>query len=188
MTFGYGVSYLIWGSSVFRPFRFGTRRGSTLLSIFRFLRGGASPLGRFVGAHGLDAWSLPCLATAGLLVFLICQRRRTDPATSALAAVLTTLLFYQVGFPQYQMVLFLLMAFWLGRNAPALARDRGLAVAIGSYFGGLTLFDVFYAYAGGVIHPGGPWGWVDDWVGLPTFLLGSLLLARLLQWRDTSEN
>jgi hypothetical protein len=188
MVFGYGVSWLIWGPAAFRPIRFGTTRGSTLTSIFRFLRGGASPLRRFVGAHSLDAWSLPCLAAAGLLVFLVCQRRRTDPATSALAAVLTTLLFYQVGFIQYQMVLFLLMAFWLGRNAPSLARDRdrGLAVAIGSYFGWLTVFDVFYAYAGGVIHPGGPWGWVDDWAGLPTFLLGSLLLVRLLRWRDAS--
>jgi hypothetical protein len=184
MVLGYGVSFGVWGPAVFRPFRFGTQRGSTLLSIFRFLRGGASPLRRFVGAQGVDAWSLPCLAAAGLVVLVVCQRRRTDPATSALAAVLTTLLFYQVGFVQYQMVPFLLMAFWLGRHAPAVARDRVLAAAIGGYFGWLTLFDVFYAYAGGVIHPGGRWGWVDDWVGLPTFVLGSLLLVRVLRWRD----
>jgi hypothetical protein len=188
MIAGYAVSYLIWGSSVFRPFGFGTTRGSTLMSVFRFLRGGASPLRRVVGARGVDAWSLPCLAVAGLLVLLVCQRRRTDPATSALAAVLTTLLFYQVGFVQYQMVPFLLMAFWLGRYAPALARDWGLAAAIGGYFGWLTVFDLFYAYAGGVIHAGGPWGWVDDWVGLPTFVLGSLLLVRLLLWRDAVES
>ena len=43
------------------------------------------------------------------------------------------------------------MAYWLGRYAPALAQDRGLAVAIGGYFGWLTLFDLFYAYAGS--HP-----------------------------------
>jgi hypothetical protein len=185
MVLGYGVSFLAWGPAVFRPFRFGTQRGSTLMSVFRFLRGGASPLRRLLGEHGVDAWSLPCLVVAGLLVFLVCQRRRTDPATSALAAVLTTLLFYQVGFIQYQIVLFLLMAFWLGRYAPALAHDRVLAVAIAGYFGWLTLFDLFYAYAGGVIHPGDRWGWVDDWVGLPTFVLGSLLLVRLLRWRDT---
>jgi hypothetical protein len=188
MILGYGVSFLIWGSSVFRPIGFGSTRGSTLMSVFRFLRGGASPLRRFgvVSARGVDAWSLPCLAAAGLLVFLVCQRRRTDPATSALAAVLTTVLFYQVGFIQYQMVSFLLMAFWLGRYAPALAGDRGLAAAIGGYFGWLTVFDLFYAYAGGVIHAGGPWGWVDDWVGLPTFALGGLLLVCLLRWRGAA--
>ena len=186
MVLGYGVSFLIWGSATFRPFGFGYQRGSTLLSIFRFLRGGASPLRWFMADANVDAWSTPCLVVAGLVVFLICQWRRTDPATSALAAVLTTLLFYQVGFIQYQMIVFLLMAYWLGRYAPALAQDRGLAVAIGGYFGWLTLFDLFYAYAGGIIHADGPWGWVDDWVGLPTFLLGSFLLVKLLRWRNAS--
>jgi hypothetical protein len=184
MVLGYAASVLIWGAAVFRPFQFGARRGSTLMSVFRFLRGDASPVRRLVGEHGIDAWSLPCLALAGLLVFLVCQRRRTDPATAALAAVLTTLLFYQVGFVQYQMVVFLLMAVWLGWYAPALARDRVLALAVVGYFGWLTLFDLFYAWVGGVIHRGGPWGWVDDWAGLPTFVLGSLLLVRLLRWHD----
>ena len=188
MVLGYGASFLIWGSATFRPFGFGYQRGSTLMSIFRFLRGGASPLRRFVADANVDAWSTPCLMVAGLVVFLTCQWRRTDPTTSALAAILTTLLFYQVGFIQYQMIAFLLMADWLGRYAPALAKDRGLAGAIGGYFGWLTLFDLFYAYVGGVIHQEDPWGWVDDWVGLPTFLLGSFLLVGLLRWRNASRS
>jgi len=97
IVLGYGVSFLIWGRATFRPFAFGYQRGSTLMSIFRFLRGRASPLRWFLAASDLDAWSTPCLAVAGFLVFLVCQWRRTDPATSALVAVLTTLLFYQVG-------------------------------------------------------------------------------------------
>jgi hypothetical protein len=188
MLLGYAVSFAVWGPATFRPFRFGAERGSTLLSIFRFLRGSASPLRRWAGAHGVDAWSLPCLAIAGLVVFLVCQWRRTDAVTSALAAVLATLLFYQVGFLQYQIVLFLLMAYWLGRLASSLARDRSLAVAIVGYFGWLTLFDLFYAYVGGVIHPGDRSGWVDDWAGLPTFVLGSVLLVRVLCWRNALDS
>ncbi len=180
---GYAVSGLIWGPAVFRPFQFGYQRGSTLLSIFRFLRGDASPLRRVLAEPNLDAWSAPSLALAGLLVFLICQWRRTDPATSALAAVLTTLLFYQVGFIQYQMIVFLLMAYWLGLHVLTLPRDRWLALAIGGYFGWLTGFDLFYAWAGGILHEEGRWGRVVDWVGLPTFLLGGLLLIGLLRWR-----
>jgi hypothetical protein len=175
------MSYGIWGRSTFRPFTFAYTRGSTLASIFRYLRGGASPLRWFMDHPDLDAWSTPCLAVAGLLVFLICQWRRADPATSALAAVLTTLLFYQVGFLQYQMILYLLMAYWLGRYGPILARRRGLAVAIGGYFGWLSLFDLYYAYVGGIMQPNGPWGWVADRVGLPTFLLGGSLLVGLLR-------
>jgi hypothetical protein len=181
MVLGYAVSLSIWGRSTFRPFTFAYQRGSTLMSIFRFLRGGASPLRWFVDHPDLDAWSTPCLAVAGLLIFLICQWRRADPATSAVAAVLTTLLFYQVGFLQYQMILFLLMTYWLGRYGPALAWHRGLAVAIGGYFGWLSLFDLFYCYAGGIMQANGPWGWVADRVGLPTFLLGSFLLVNLLR-------
>jgi hypothetical protein len=188
MVLGYLVSFSIWGPATFRPFQFGTQRGSTLLSIFRFLRGGASPLRWCWGDVNVDAWSMPCLAVAWLGAFLTCQWRRTDPITSTLAAVLTTLLFYQVGFIQYQMVVFLMMACWLGRYGPTLAQDRGLAVAIGAYFGWLTLFDVFYAYLGGVIHDDGTWGRVADWVGLPTFALGGNLLFRLILWRNASES
>jgi hypothetical protein len=151
------------------------------MSIFRYLRGGASPLRWFVAEPNLDAWSVPCLAVAGLCVFLVCQRRRADPATAALAAVLTTLLFYKVGFIQYQMIVYLVMAYWLGRHAPALARQRGLGIAIVAYFGWLSLFDLFYCYVGGIIDKRGPWAWVDDWVGLPTFLLGGVLLVALLR-------
>jgi hypothetical protein len=180
MGLGYLASVLIWGPATFRPFRFAATRGSTLLSIFRFLRGGASPLRRFTAHPDLDAWSMPCLVAALLLVLLVCLRRRLDPATSAPAAVLTTLLFYRVGFPQYQMFSFLLMAYWLVRRGDSLWRRRGLAVAVLAYFGWLTLFDLFYVYAGGVLHAEGPFGRVDDWVGLPTFLLGGFLLVELM--------
>jgi hypothetical protein len=190
IVLGYVISFLIWGAAVFRPFRFGSARGSTLMSIFRFLRGGASPLRWWLSSSGLDAWSLPCLAIAGLAVFLTCQWRRTEPATSALAAVLVTLLFYQVGFIQYHMIVFLLSAYWLARHAHGLMRPRrrGLVLSIGTYFAWLTLFDLFYAAAGGIIHDEGRWGWVADWVGLPSFLLGGFLLFELLRWREVNQS
>ncbi|HEY4564026.1 MAG TPA: glycosyltransferase family 87 protein, partial [Thermoanaerobaculia bacterium] len=185
---GYAASYAIWGPSTFRPFEFAYRRGSNLLSIFWYLRGGASPLRWFTDRPDLDAWSTPCLAVAGLLVFLACQWRRADPATSALVAVLTTLLFYQVGFVQYQMILFLLMAPWLVRHGPALAQRRGLAASVVGYFGWLTLFDLLYCYAGGILpdRGPGPWAWLGDRAALPTFLLGIALLINLLRLREGS--
>jgi hypothetical protein len=178
---GYGLSACFWGLATFRPFGFAYTRGSTLMSIFRYLRGSASPLRWFIADPNLDAWSTPCMAAAGLLVFLVCLWRRAEAATSALLAVLATLLFYKVGFIQYQMILFLLMACWLGRYAAVLIRNRSLALAIGAYFGWLSLFDLVYCYAGGIMHEHGPWGPVADRVGLPTFLLGGFLLVNLLR-------
>jgi hypothetical protein len=182
MALGYGASFLIWGSSTFRPFRFGHERESSGLSIFRFFRGWASPLHWFMPDPNLDAWSTPCLATAGLLVFLACQWRRTDPTTSAVLAIQTTLLFYQVGFVQYQMSVFLLLAFWLGRFAPALAHDRGLVIAVWGYFAWLTLFDLFYLFRDKVrISPTDKMAVLLDPMALPSFLLGLYVVVTLLR-------
>jgi hypothetical protein len=157
------------------------------MSIFRYLRSSVSPLRLFVDNPNVDAWWLPCLVFAGLLVFLTCLWRRTEPATSALLAVITTLLFYKVGFPQYQMILFLLMACWMRYHWRELTEHRGLAVAIASYFGWLTLFDSLYCYIGGG-YIQGPWfDWLSDWAGLPTFGLGGFLLVSLLRVEGRTE-
>ena len=91
-------------------------------------------------------------------------------------AVLATLLFYRVGFPQYQVVLLMLASYWVvAERRPG--RDPLLAGSLGLYFGWLALFDVFYALVGGVLHPGDRFAWVEEIVGLPTFLLGIVLLV-----------
>ena len=182
IALGLGSSVLIWGPSTFRPLTLATTRGSSLLSIFRFLRGAYSPLRLFWDAPDVDFLSMPCLVVAGASVFAWCWWRRVDPATSAVLAVLTTLLFYQVGFIQYQMNLFLLGSYWaLSPRGPS-GPDRLLATSLGIYAGGLALFDVYHASYGGVVHPEDPWAWVDDVAGLPTFLAGCGLLASLLRF------
>ena len=184
VALGLGLSVLIWGPSTTRPLTFAATRGSNLLSIFRFLRGAYSPLRLAWDAPDVDFLALPCLATAGVSMFAWCGWRRIEPATSALLAVLTTLLFYRVGFVQYQMVPFLLASyrFATGRGGPG--GDRFLAAAAGIYFGWLAIFDAYYASFGGVVHPGDPWAWVEEVAGLPTFLAGCLLIAGLI--RDAS--
>lgn len=182
---GLAVSLALWGPATFRPITFAASRGSNLASIFRFLRGAWSPLRFFTAAPNADARALPCLAVAGLSVFLWCRWRRVEPALSAVLAVLTTLLFYQVGFIQYQMVLFLLVSYWYGIRG-RLVKGRWLRIALACHFGWLALFDLFYAAIGGVIHPEDPWAWAEDIVGLPTFLLGGFLLAVLLRVSDDS--
>ncbi len=92
-------------------------------------------------------------------------------------AVLTTLLFYQVGFVQYQMILYFLVASWLVFDDGAALLRGWRLFAFPAYFGWLAAFDVWYASIGGVIHPDDSFAWVEDVVGLPTFLLGALLLA-----------
>jgi hypothetical protein len=168
---GLGLSGLIWGPSTFRPLIYGAARDSTLLSIFRFLRGSYSPLGR-----SADALATPCLALAGLAVFAWWWARRGGPAAGSTLAVMVTLLFYLVGFPQYQVVSLMLLSYWVVAERRA-GRDPFLVGTLGLFFGWLGLFDVFYAAVGGVLHPGDRFAWVEEVVGLPTFVLGGLLLV-----------
>jgi hypothetical protein len=219
---GLALSRLVWGPSTFRAIAYGAARPSTLLSVFRFLRGAYSPLGVAFDTPSVDALALPCLTLAGLAVFAWCWIRRVGPAAGALLGVLATLLFYRVGFPQYQVVPLMLASYWVvaerrpGRDAilerfslgcgfisggagvPARPTGAGpggqghpphpdgsryeergtaLALTLGLYFGWLALFDVFYALVGGVLHPGDRFARLEDVVGLPTFLLGCLLIA-----------
>jgi hypothetical protein len=181
---GMAASVLVWGPATFRPIGFAASRGSNYLSIFRFLRGLASPLRLFTDAPtNLDWLAMPCLLAALPSVFALCWLRRIEPAKSSAIVVLTTLLFYQVGFPQYQMVLLLLLAYAIGAG-PKVNRnptDMFLNVTFTCYFGWLSIFDLFNSAVGGVLHPGDRWGWVEEVVGLPTFVLGFLLLAALLR-------
>ncbi len=175
---GLATSWLVWGTSTFRPLAYGASRPSTLLSIFRFLRGAYSPLRPFSATPDADALATPCLALAGLAVFAWCWARRVGPAAGSVLAVLATLLFYRVGFPQYQVIPLVLASYWLVAERDP-GRDPLLAWALGLYFGWLALFDTFYALDGGILHPGDRFAWVEDVVGLPTFALGLALLVAI---------
>ena len=177
---GMGLSYLAWGPSMFRPLRFAMTRGSSLLSIFRFLRGTASPLRWITENPNVDYLALPCLALTGLGIFAWCVRNRVSPAIGMILGTLTTLLFYRVGFPQYPMTLFLLVLYALVEGELRVEGDRFLRVVLIGYFGALGLFDMMYALIGGVIHPGDPHDWLDEVVGLPAFALGGLLFWALI--------
>ncbi len=182
VVLGLGLSVLVWGPPTFRPLTFAATRGSNLLSIFRYLRGADSPLRLVWDAPNLDYLAVPCLAVAGCSVFAWCWWRRAGPAISALLAVLTTLLFYQVGFIQYQMIPFLLASYWAVSPEGPSGPDPLLVASAGIYFGGLALFNVYWASIGGVVHPEDPWAWVEEVAGLPMFLAGCALLASLLRF------
>lgn len=174
---GMGVSCLLWGKTTFRPLVVASMRSSEMLSVFRFLRGRFSPLRLVVEAPNLDRLAAPCLLCAGLLTFVVCRWRRKDLATSSLAALLVTLVFYRVGYPQYQIVLYGLAVYWYCRDPGILRSSPGLALALGLYLGWLALFDMIYV----VIGTSARWSWfVSDLAGLPTFGIGLVLWIRLL--------
>ncbi len=173
IVLGLAASGYVWGPSTFLPLSFAATRESRLLSIFRFLRGTESPLHRVWGVPDVDMLSTPCLVAALLWLWAWCQLRKVDAPSSAVLALLTTLLFYKVGFPQYQIVLFLLFTYWATRGPGRPRVGLPVAIAAAGYFAWIAAFDVFYWSIGGfILGPDRPWGRVGEVAGLPTFLLG----------------
>ncbi len=180
MAAGMAFGWMVWGDPVFGPLGFARARPSALASVFRFLRGAYSPLRLVTDVPDLDRYSGPAMLAAGAAVFLACQVRKAPPETAAVVSVLTALMFYQVGFPQYQILLFLLLSTWCRTHAGLLSARPWLGLIIDGYLGWFTAFDLVYCYAGGVLHPGDPLAWLDEVAGLPTFVLSVLLLAGML--------
>ena len=176
ISLGMGASYLVWGPSMFRPLTLAATRFSTMLSIFRYIRGRYSPFQSLLGyAPDLDHFAVLILFLGLFRAWNWSRLHRPDPATAATLALLTTLLLYQNGFPQYQMVLFVVASYWVVQTWDRLRRRKALAVAMGLYFAWLALFDLaYYVIESDVV------AW-EDAVGLPTFLLGFAFLTCLVR-------
>jgi len=167
---------VVWGPSMFRPLTLAATRFSTMLSIFRYIRGQYSPLHALMGyAPNLDHFAVLILFLGLFRAWNWSRLHRPDPATAATLALLTTLMLYQNGFPQYQMVLLVVASYWVVRTWDQLRRRKALAVAMSLYFGWLAIFDLAYCIDEAYVIT-----W-EDAVGLPTFLLGFAFLTCLVR-------
>ena len=175
IALGLGASLLLWGRSTFRPLLFAASRRSEYLSIYRFLKGSYSPLNRIEFNENLDQWAVPILLAALLLTWSWARRNAIGPLASSVVAVLVTLLFYQVGFPQYQMVLFVLGSYWAVRYRPVIRNGAALWIAMVCYFAWLSVFDLIDSF--GRLQS----SFIPEWAGVPTFLLGCVLLIRSMR-------
>jgi hypothetical protein len=131
---------------------------------------------------GLQILIAPVQILALLRAWSWCRLHRPDPASAAVLATLTTLLVYQVGFPQYQMGLFALVTYWLVRPESPLARNPLLLAGVATYFSWIAIFDAYYCAVGLILRiPGLGLRDIEDIVGLPTFLLGCFLLVGVVR-------
>jgi hypothetical protein len=181
IALGLGASVLLWGPSTFRPLIFAAERSSHHLSIYRFLKGRYSPLSWLVFNEDPDQAAPAFMLIALLWAWLLVRKRMIEPAPAAVLAVLVTLMFYQVGFAQYHMVLFVLASYWMMSARGAIREAIPLWIALGCYFGWLSIFDVILSTTN--IDSMG----MQEWIGLPTFLLGCFLLISIVRSSSISR-
>ena len=174
---GLVVSVLIWGTSTFSPLTVAVTRES-ILSIYIVLPSTHSPLRPFLPSLNVDWLDKPFLLTAGLGTFTWCIFRKIEPALSSALAILVTLLFYRVGYANYQMVFFSLILYWSVFNWAQFKEHFVLAALLIAYFCFLTIQNLYF-----------PWGLIGNIfyskiiIALVQFLLGCTLLICLAQLR-----
>ena len=183
---GLTLSFLVWGESTFYSITHNSSRGSKILSIFRFLRGDASPLKGWV--DNLDNLSLPAMAFGGGLVFALAWKWRLPPVSGALAGILVTLLLYKVGHQQFFLVVPLVVGLWYLYRCPDCDRLLSSAMVVClawlAFVSALYLLTHAYNYytGAGVTGMAGRWAFLRDWVGLPTFVILISMLATLIRY------
>jgi len=175
VALGLGASVLLWGPATFRPMLFAAGRSSHHLSIYRFLKGSYSPL-QWLNLHENPDQAAPLFMLMALLwAWQLVRKRMIEPAPAAVLAVLVTLMLYQVGFAQYFMVLFVLASYWLISAQEPIKGEILLWVALGCYFGWLSYFDLILSRIDIDLRR------LQEWIGLPTFLLGCFVLVSILR-------
>lgn len=186
------LSFLVWGDSTFHSIAYNSGRGSKMLSIFRFLRGDAVPW-----VDDVDYLSLPAMAIGGGLIFALAWKWRLPVVSGSLAGILVTLLLYKVGHQQFFLVVPLVAGLWYALRLPHsdMLLSGALVVCLTwtAFMGALYLVTHYYArkeVAGEFVRMGvglaGEWGFLRDWVGLPTFviLLATLILVMRYELRS----
>jgi hypothetical protein len=176
---GLVVSMFIWGISTFSPFSFAATR-SSVWSIYVVLASTHSPLRPFLDSPTVDWLEKPLLLTAGLAMLTWCIFRQIEPALSSALAILVTLLFYRVGWTNYQMVLFSLISYWAVCNWAQIKEHSVLATLLVGYFGFLSIAE--FAHMSGLV---GSIFYSNIALLLFRFLLGCALLVALVQLRPT---
>jgi hypothetical protein len=176
---GLVVSVFIWGTSTFLPFTFAATR-SSYLSIYVVLASTHSPLRPFLDSPTVDWLEKPLLLTAGLAMFTWCILRQIEPALSSALAILVTLLFYRVGYANYQMMVFSLISYWAVSNWAQIKEHSVLAALLVGYFGFLAIAE--FVYMSGLV---GSIFYSNIAFVLLKFLLGCALLVGLVQLRPT---
>jgi len=174
---GLVVSVLLWGTSTFKPLKLAATRES-ILSIYIVLPSIHSPLRPFLHSLNVDWLDKPLLLTAGLGTFTWCVLRQIEPALSSALAILITLLFYRVGYTNYQMVFFSLILYWAASNWAQFKEHSALVALLVGYFCFLAISNLafWWGLAGSIFYS-------NIVVVLLQFLFGCTLFVCLAQLR-----
>jgi len=172
---GFFVCLILWGTSTFKPLVFAANR-QLVFSIYSLLNANHSPF-RFVMPFPHPDWfEKPLILSSLLLAFFYCRKYHVTEVFSAVFAILVTLIFYRATCPNYQMVLFMVLAYWAVSEWTGLRQHPFLGLFLIGYFDLMAVadyLDFWQSNQRSVLHSG--------FVILMQFLLGTSLLIGLIR-------
>ncbi|MEP7241133.1 MAG: glycosyltransferase 87 family protein [Devosia sp.] len=171
---GLAIATLVWDSQWMEALAFGVSRDATILSIFH-------PIAVFGRDHGLsdlaDAlvrFNGPLVVIVWLAAIAVAWLRRERWLVSATWGLFAVLLAYKVGNQQFFVT-------WLGLVAclplltdPSAERLARVSLPYAIFLG---LFELGYVFLQPQYYQG-QWHWIIDWIGVPSFALGVILLVQ----------
>lgn len=175
---GMVVAFLRWGTAWVEAVAFGISRDATILSILRPI----AVLGRQFGFTDVDSlvrYNGPLVVIVWLLAIAVAWHRRDNWLIASCWGFLLVLLTYKVGNPQFWVTWLALVAALPLLNAPEADRLARLSWPFAIF---LTVFELGYILLQPKYYQG-QWLWVNDWVGVPAFVLGVWILWSFLRAR-----
>lgn len=182
IAMGFLISVAIWGQSTFSPFLFAEARDSKILSIFRFLRGKASPLRLFVDQPNWDVYSIYAMTFFVVAVLIFVWVRNLETSLAATVGMVTALTFYKVGHSQFYTCIFLMIPFWYATSQLPEFRKLKILLPFSLLLGWIVVLQVVYNLFGGMLSH--PWFHLREIVGLPTFALACWSVVSALSLGD----
>ena len=173
---GYLLTYIFWGSSFANAFGKANGRDPTLFSIMKFLNGSYFPFEAF-GQFMLLLSSLMVLSGV-LYVFYLFKHDRIKQHTAFLAGFTMVLTFYKAGQFQFFIAYFAIFSVWALVEFKEAKPNKSAfysVIMLGSWLS--IMVGIIYPLSGGF---NGEYEYIQDILGLPTFLMEVLVLFFLL--------
>ena len=173
----YLLTYFIWGDSFLNALGKANGRDPTLFSIMRFVTGAYFPF-ETAGQIILALGNIFILVSIGYL-FRLYQTKRLAQHTAFLAGFTVLLLFYKAGQQQFYLTYFAIFSVWVLVEFQRLKPNYKV-------FYSVLILGGWFALMAGIVYPltngmTGDYEWLRELIGLPTFLLLSLVLYGLIK-------
>lgn len=180
------TSWAFWGASTLAPIVFAAERRSKMLSIFRFLRGRASPLRLVSGRTNVDALSIYAVVLSWAAAFWACYSRRIEPSLAAAVGLFTVLTFNKIGHAQLYTGVVLLVPLWYVTSQLPSRLKHKILRPFSLFLTGLILFQIVYSMFGRMYSP--PASLLRGVAGLPSFVLSVWAIASALRWGQVDHD